>query len=95
VPGTVGDAESVARDSFVRGLLDCPHYTRPATFRDMDVPAVLTSGDHGGIDRWRRQQAVQRTFERRPDLLAKAALDPQEREILRELLRSSEEGVRS
>jgi tRNA (guanine37-N1)-methyltransferase len=95
VPGTVGDAESVAHDSFVRGLLDCPHYTRPATFRDMDVPAVLTSGDHGGIDRWRRQQAVRRTFERRPDLLAKAALDPQERDILRELLRGSEEGVRS
>jgi tRNA (guanine37-N1)-methyltransferase len=95
VPGTVGDAESVARDSFVRGLLDYPHYTRPARFRDMDVPAVLTSGHHGEVDRWRKREAVRRTLERRPDLLAHAALEPDEREILQELLRLREEGVRS
>jgi tRNA (guanine37-N1)-methyltransferase len=95
VPGTVGDAESVVRDSFVRGLLDYPHYTRPARFRDMDVPPVLTSGHHAEVDRWRKREAVRRTLERRPDLLAKAALDRDEREILQELLRLREEGVRS
>lgn len=79
VPGVVGDAESVVQDSFTRGLLDHPHYTRPASFRGQDVPAVLLSGHHGEIDRWRRQQALRRTYERRPDLLADAALTDDER----------------
>jgi tRNA (guanine37-N1)-methyltransferase len=79
VPGVVGDAESVVRDSFTRGLLDHPHYTRPASVRGRDVPAVLLSGHHGEIDRWRRQQALRRTYERRPDLLDDAALTDDER----------------
>jgi tRNA (guanine37-N1)-methyltransferase len=82
VPGVVGDAESVVRDSFTRGLLDHPHYTRPASFRGLDVPAVLLSGHHGEIDRWRRQQALRRTFERRPDLLVDEALTDEERQWL-------------
>ncbi len=82
VPGVVGDAESVVRDSFTRGLLDHPHYTRPASFRGLDVPGVLLSGHHGEIERWRRQQALRRTFERRPDLLEDAALTDEERQWL-------------
>ena len=82
VPGVVGDAESVVRDSFTRGLLDHPHYTRPASLRGLDVPAVLLSGHHGEIDRWRRQQALRRTYERRPDLLVDEALTDEERQWL-------------
>lgn len=74
VPGVVGDADSVAQDSFAQHLLDHPHYTRPASFRGMDVPEVLLSGHHGDIARWRRQEALRRTLERRPDLLADATL---------------------
>ncbi len=84
VPGVVGDEQSVAGDSFERGLLDYPHYTRPAEFAGMRVPEVLTSGHHGEIRRWRRQQALKRTFERRPDLLETAVLDDEERGWLRE-----------
>jgi tRNA (guanine37-N1)-methyltransferase len=84
VPGVVGDDRSVAEDSFSRGLLDCPHYTRPAEFDGMAVPEVLTSGHHEQIRRWRRQQALRRTLERRPDLLAGATLDDEERGWLRE-----------
>ena len=84
VPGVVGDEQSVEGDSFERGLLDYPHYTRPAEFAGLRVPEVLTSGHHGEIRRWRRQQALKRTFERRPDLLETAVLDDEEREWLRE-----------
>ncbi len=93
LPGVVGDEQSVERDSFVRGLLDFPHYTRPAEFREMKVPPVLLSGHHGEIARWRKRAAVQRTFERRPDLLALAALDDEERSILRELMARREKGA--
>ncbi|MEO7191405.1 MAG: tRNA (guanosine(37)-N1)-methyltransferase TrmD [Vicinamibacterales bacterium] len=79
VPGVVGDAGSVAADSFTRGLLDHPHYTRPATFRDQAVPDVLMSGNHAAIDEWRRRERLRRTIERRPDLLDKAALNADER----------------
>ncbi len=82
VPGVVGDAGSVAADSFTRGLLDHPHYTRPASFRGMDVPAVLTSGHHGEIERWRRGERVRRTLERRPEAIDRDALDPDERREL-------------
>lgn len=82
VPGVVGDAESVVQDSFTRGLLDHPHYTRPASFRGQDVPEVLLSGHHGEIDRWRRQQALRRTYERRPDLLEGLALTDEEQQWL-------------
>ncbi|HEU4797503.1 MAG TPA: tRNA (guanosine(37)-N1)-methyltransferase TrmD, partial [bacterium] len=73
VPGVVGDASSVAADSFVEGLLDYPHYTRPPEFRGLAVPQVLLSGNHEAIRRWRRAQQLQRTLERRPDLLKKEA----------------------
>ena len=79
VPGVVGDAESVATESFVDGLLDCPHYTRPAVFRDLAVPDVLLSGHHGEIEKWRRRERVKRTLARRPDLMDRAALDADER----------------
>jgi tRNA (guanine37-N1)-methyltransferase len=85
VPGVVGDEQSVAEDSFSRGLLDFPQYTRPAEVGALKVPDVLMSGNHADIRRWRKREAVSRTLERRPDLLADADLDEEEREILREL----------
>jgi tRNA (guanine37-N1)-methyltransferase len=72
VPGVVGDADSVDGESFVRGVLDHPHYTRPAVFRGMAVPDVLVSGHHAEIERWRRDERMRRTRARRPDLLAGA-----------------------
>jgi len=69
VPGVVGDEESVARDTFARGLLDYPQYTRPAEFRGLPVPPVLLSGHHAEIEKWRRDQALARTRKHRPDLL--------------------------
>src|SRR6266853_1140331 len=75
VPGVVGDDQSVAEDSFSRGLLDFPHYTRPAVVRDLRVPDVLLSGNHQDIRRWRKQESLARTLERRPELLNDAALD--------------------
>jgi tRNA (guanine37-N1)-methyltransferase len=83
VPGVVGDDQSVEGDSFTRGLLDYPHYTRPAEFEGRQVPGVLLSGHHAEIRRWRREAALQRTRERRPDLLATAELDADEREWLK------------
>lgn len=96
VPGVVGDENSVARDTFARGLLDFPQFTRPAEFRGMGVPAVLLSGHHAEIENWRRREAVKRTLERRPELLADApSLDPDDRRILNELLRLREKGEES
>jgi tRNA (guanine37-N1)-methyltransferase len=115
VPGVVGDDQSIVDDSFSRGLLDYPQYTRPATLAgssgeercagdgqsagegqaagagrkaatDLTVPGVLLSGNHAEIRRWRKREAVMRTLDRRPDLLADASLDDEEREILRELV---------
>ena len=71
VPGVVGKSESVERESFSRDRLDYPHYTRPREFRGMSAPDVLLSGDHARIERWRRARALERTRERRPDLLAR------------------------
>jgi tRNA (guanine37-N1)-methyltransferase len=85
VPGVVGDADSVAADSFARGLLDYPHFTRPADFRGWTVPDVLLSGHHARIEAWRRREALRRTLRERPDLLAAAPLDDDERRVLREL----------
>jgi len=82
VPGVVGDAASVAEESFARGLLDHPQYTRPADWRGRAVPEVLVSGHHGEIERWRRRERVRRTLERRPDLIADAALTADERQEL-------------
>lgn len=83
LPGFLGE-ESVAEESFSEPLLEYPHYTRPSRFRDMAVPQVLLSGDHGAIARWRRSQALLRTRQRRPDLIDGAALSPEERRILEE-----------
>jgi len=88
VPGVVGDEGSVEADSFTDGLLDHPHYTRPAEFRGQRVPDVLISGHHAEIRRWRRREALRRTAERRPELLATAPLDDEDRQLLRELERS-------
>ncbi len=98
VPGVVGDDQSVEHDSFSRGLLDHPQYTRPAEIAGaageaLRVPDVLLSGNHAEIRRWRKRAAVGRTLERRPDLLRDAELDEEEREILRELAAERGEGV--
>lgn len=85
LPGAVGDAASVAGDSFSEGLLDYPHYTRPATFRGLAVPEVLLSGHHEAIRRWRAREALRRTLLRRPDLLDEATLDEEAKTILAEL----------
>jgi len=85
IPGVLGDEESARQDSFYQGLLDHPHYTRPASFRGFNVPDVLLSGDHERIRRWRRKEALRRTKERRPDLLAKAPLNEEDRRLLREI----------
>jgi tRNA (guanine37-N1)-methyltransferase len=90
VPGVVGDEQSVAEDSFSRGLLDFPHYTRPAEWNGEKVPEVLLSGNHAAIRRWRQREALARTYLRRPDLLAAASLDEEEQELLRELLEKKE-----
>jgi len=95
VPGVVGDAGSVESDSFVRGLLDHPHYTRPAVCRGQAVPDVLVSGNHGEIERWRRHERVRRTMERRPDLIDRATLTADERrevEAIKQLLEGNHEG---
>lgn len=73
IPGVVSDAESVLDDSFMNGLLDAPHYTKPAIFRDMTVPDVLLSGNHAKIRQWRHEQALAKTRSRRPDLLESGA----------------------
>lgn len=85
VPGVVGDEQSVAEDSFSRGLLDFPQYTRPPEIEHLRVPDVLLSGNHAEIRRWRKREALARTLERRPDLLAGAVLDEEEKELLKEL----------
>jgi tRNA (guanine37-N1)-methyltransferase len=90
LPGVLGDAESATQDSFVNGLLDCPHYTRPEVYGDEGVPAVLLSGNHAGIARWRLKQALGRTWQRRPDLLEKRALTDEERALLDEYKRENE-----
>jgi tRNA (guanine37-N1)-methyltransferase len=86
VPGVVGDEQSVVEDSFSRGLLDFPQYTRPAELAGARVPDVLLSGNHAEIRRWRKREALARTFARRPDLLAGASLDEEEQKMLRELV---------
>ncbi len=85
VPGVMGNDTSADDESFADGLLEYPHYTRPAAFRDWEVPEVLRSGDHGRIARWRRAQALRRTIERRPDLMAaRGGLVPDEAALLDE-----------
>jgi tRNA (guanine37-N1)-methyltransferase len=85
IPGVVGNTGSVEEDSFFSGLLDYPHYTRPEELRGMRVPDILLSGHHEKIRRWRKEQALRRTLQSRPDLLEKADLDDEAREILRKI----------
>lgn len=85
LPGVVGDERSVREDSFYEGLLDYPQYTKPRVFRGREVPEVLVSGDHEKVRLWRRREALRRTLDRRPDLVAKARLNDEDRELIREL----------
>ncbi len=85
LPGVVQDAGSVLADSFEDGLLDYPHFSRPRSFRGLEVPEVLFGGHHEKIRRWRREQQLRATLERRPDLLEKAPLDEKERALLERL----------
>ena len=82
LPGVLGHESSAEQDSFSEGLLDCPHYTRPEVFDGDRVPQVLLSGDHAAIASWRRAQAIRRTLDRRPDLLAWEQVTPEDRALL-------------
>jgi tRNA (guanine37-N1)-methyltransferase len=82
IPGVLGDENSPTEESFAAGLLEYPQYTRPARFMGHEVPEVLLSGDHGKVDRWRREQSLLRTLERRPDLLETAELTDEDRKFL-------------
>ncbi len=86
IPGVLGDADSAAQDSFATGLLDCPHYTRPEQHALGDVPEVLLSGNHAAIARWRRKQALGRTWQRRADLLQQLELNEEDRKLLQEYI---------
>jgi tRNA (guanine37-N1)-methyltransferase len=86
LPGTLGNEASRLAESHLDGKLDCPHYTRPERVRGLEVPAVLLSGDHRAVDRWRHREALRRTFERRPDLLVGRMLSDDERTLLDEVL---------
>ncbi|HEX4703517.1 MAG TPA: tRNA (guanosine(37)-N1)-methyltransferase TrmD [Pseudonocardiaceae bacterium] len=93
LPGVLGNPESAAQDSFSDGLLEGPCYTRPETWRGLPVPEVLRSGNHAAINRWRRDQAIERTYHRRPDLLARLpddALDKHDRTLLDRLAQGDE-----
>lgn len=96
LPGVLGDAASATEDSFVDGLLDCPHYTRPEVYEEQAVPAVLLSGDHKKIRRWRLKQSLQRTRERRPELLAnwlaQRSLTAEETQLLSEIAEAEQCG---
>jgi tRNA (guanine37-N1)-methyltransferase len=85
IPGALGDPEGAWDDSHATGLLEYPHYTRPPEFRGWRVPEILLSGDHARIAKWRRQQALLRTRQRRPDLLEKADLSENDRDFLTNL----------
>ncbi len=89
LPGVLGDEASALQDSFMEGLLDHPHYTRPEEVDGRRVPDVLLSGDHARIAKWRHQQALGRSFERRPDLLEKLELDDEQQTLLDEYLEES------
>lgn len=84
LPGVLGDAQSVQQESFVHGLLDTPHFTRPEVYEGMAVPAVLMSGNHAEIERWRRKQAIGRTWKKRPDMLVRQPLSGEDQKLLEE-----------
>jgi len=89
LPGVLGDADSAEQDSFMDGLLDCPHYTRPETVDGMAVPGVLQGGNHEAIRRWRLRQALRRTWRRRPDLIEGRRLTAEEETLLAEIIATS------
>ena len=91
IPGVLGDEQSAVQDSFTSGLLDHPHYTRPETIRDKEVPNVLLSGNHEAIKRWRLKQSIVTTFKKRPDLLKQRKLSKDEQKLLDEYLEELEE----
>jgi len=90
IAGVLGDQQSAEADSFAESLLDYPHYTRPPVFRGMEVPEVLRSGDHRAIRAWRRAQSLLNTYGKRPDLLERAALTPEERRLLNQISRGGD-----
>jgi len=85
IPEVLGNSESYINDSFYDGLLDCPHYTRPATHEGMDVPEILLSGHHKNIEKWRKKESIKRTLLRRPDLIEKKEFNKEELKILKEI----------
>ena len=87
IPGVLGAEGAADQDSYATGLLEGPHYTRPEQFRDWPVPDVLRSGHQANIQRWRREQALRRTWQRRPDLLISAVLSEEDKQFLAELAR--------
>ncbi|MDH5181949.1 MAG: tRNA (guanosine(37)-N1)-methyltransferase TrmD [Gammaproteobacteria bacterium] len=92
LPGALGHADSAGEDSFMQGLLDYPHYTRPEQVGEMAVPPVLLSGDHKAIARWRLKQALGRTWLRRPDLLERLELDREQQQLLEDFIHEHEQG---
>ncbi|MGP9802181.1 tRNA (guanosine(37)-N1)-methyltransferase TrmD [Rheinheimera sp. NSM] len=95
VPGVLGHEQSAEQDSFASGLLDCPHYTRPEVLSDKQVPAVLLSGNHENIRRWRLKQSLGRTWLRRPDMLNLLALTEEQRRLLAEFQREHQQECRT
>lgn len=91
LPGVLGNETSAVTDSFSTGLLEYPHYTRPAEFRGWKVPDILLSGHHANIETWRREQALKRTLQRRPDLLDKIILSDQDRKVIKRLQQEQQE----
>lgn len=91
LPGALGHVDSAEEDSFTDGLLDCPHYTRPEVYADKRVPEVLLSGNHEHIRRWRLQQSLGRTWERRADLLDSRSLSGEEKKLLEEYIRQRDD----
>ena len=85
IPNVLGNSESYVNDSFYNGLLDCPHYTRPAVYEEMGVPEVLLSGHHKNIEKWRKKESLKRTFLRRPDLLENKEFTKEEEKLLKEI----------
>lgn len=90
LPGVLGDPDGAQDDSFAIGLLEYPHYTRPANYRGWQVPGVLLSGDHKQISRWRRKQALYRTMQKRPDLIGKLHLTELDQQLIKEIIKEKE-----
>jgi len=90
IPGCLGHEASAEQDSFVDGLLDCPHYTRPESINGLDVPKVLLGGDHQAIQQWREKQSLGRTFQRRPDLLKNMQLTNEQQALLEEYIQEQQ-----